>query len=468
MRRVIIVFVMFLAGLWSLSMADVISGSVIDSVSGAGLGMVRVTCTAPACTTFTDTAGNFSLNTTAAVNFQPKQVHSRQLSWNPERGFAWPGSVKNVSIAVRNIQGALMAHFSSEENSTTSRFAVYNLPQGMYVAEVTMEGQRSTFKILNIRGGIESKYFISKFFSTGLSKKAASYVIIFEKAEYKAGSSTGTGSNIEMKLQALGAPAGMRHIAAGTFQMGSATGYSDELPVHTVTISSAFYMDTTDVTQADYFKLIGVNPSAFLGDSLRPVEEVTWNDALLYCNARSKRDGLDTVYSFDSIETAPETGCSSLDSLHTDLFKNGYRLPTEAQWEYACRAGSTTPYFWGNDTSMDSGNDTVGMYSWYYGNSHDSTHRVATKLPNAWGLYDMSGNVWQWCSDWYGAYTDSAEVDPTGPVWGYYPVMRGGSWVFMWGSFDLSGLRHSASRYGIAAGTWYNPRTWYNGFRCVR
>jgi formylglycine-generating enzyme required for sulfatase activity len=264
------------------------------------------------------------------------------------------------------------------------------------------------------------------------------------------------------------APAGMVSIPAGTFQMGQPNPdlgcsgcSSNEQPVHTVTIS-AFYMDATEVTQADYGSRMGVNPSYFTGDSLRPVEQVSWFDAVLYCNARSKRDSLDTVYTFKSITGTPGDNCTALDSLAIDFSKNGYRLPTEAEWEYACRAGTTTDFYWGKNYSPTTTADTAAIDNnaiWWH-NSPDSTGRVGTKLPNAWGLYDMSGNEWEWCNDGYDAayYSSSPSTDPTGPSAGTIRVARGGAWSYI--DRDL----RSAARGGT------NPYRFNNsyGFRCVR
>ncbi|MBN2189148.1 MAG: SUMF1/EgtB/PvdO family nonheme iron enzyme, partial [Chitinispirillaceae bacterium] len=191
---------------------------------------------------------------------------------------------------------------------------------------------------------------------------------------------------------------GMKLISGGTFSMGSMNGYGDEQPVHSVTVSS-FYMDTTEVTQAEYAGLMGTNPSAFssaAGWETRPVENLTWFDAVLYCNARSRSEGRDTVYSYVGINGIAGYGCSGLGSLAMDFAKNGYRLPTEAEWEYACRAGSATDYYWGGSYPPATAADTLAMDNnavWWH-NSNFSTARVGTKLANAFGLYDMSGNVW--------------------------------------------------------------------------
>jgi formylglycine-generating enzyme required for sulfatase activity len=200
----------------------------------------------------------------------------------------------------------------------------------------------------------------------------------------------------------------MKGMPAGTFTMGSDSAVDSAQPAHQVTLS-AFKMSETEVTQEQYLAVMDTNPSYWnTGSARRPVESVSWFNAVLFCNTLSKLSGLDTVY--DTTTWA------------ADFTKSGYRLPTEAQWEYACRAGSTTEYWWGPDTNG------IGARSWWYGNSGGTTHPVATKLPNAYGLYDITGNVCQWCNDWYGAYAAGAATDPTGPATGTIRVVRGGSW----------------------------------------
>jgi len=153
-----------------------------------------------------------------------------------------------------------------------------------------------------------------------------------------------------------------------------------------------------------------------------PVENVTWYDALIYCNARSKRDGLQAVYRFTGVKGKAGDGCAGLENLVIDYSIEGYRLPTEAEWEYACRAGTTTRYYWGEEMDDD--------YAWWEMNSGGRTQRVDAKKPNSWGLYDMCGNVQEWCNDWHGEkyYAESSAHHPKGPPSGIHRILRGGSW----------------------------------------
>jgi formylglycine-generating enzyme required for sulfatase activity len=206
-----------------------------------------------------------------------------------------------------------------------------------------------------------------------------------------------------------------------TFSMGSIDGNSDELPVRTIVFSHDFFIDSTEVTQMQYCAVMELNPSHFNDDSTRPAELMTWFDAVLYCNALSKLRGCDTVYCYTAVDGTPGNDCKNLQNLAVDLSRHGYRLPTEAEWEYSCRANSGENFFWGN--SIDS------EYCWYDVNSGGTTHPVAAVLPNAFGLYDMSGNVWEWCGDWYADYDTIRTLDPVGPSSGSERVIRGGSWM---------------------------------------
>ena len=186
-------------------------------------------------------------------------------------------------------------------------------------------------------------------------------------------------------------------IHPGKFMMGSEKGWPDAKPVHEVTITKPFYMGVYEVTQAQWKAVMGHNPSYFKGDDL-PVEQVSWQDCQRFLAKLKEKLG---------------EGMTC-------------RLPTEAQWEYACRAGSKTEYCFGDDAAK------LGDYAWHAWNSKEKTHPVDRKKPNAWGLYDMHGNVWEWCQDWYdeGYYARSPAKDPKGPASAEYRVLRGGSWHY--------------------------------------
>ena len=218
-------------------------------------------------------------------------------------------------------------------------------------------------------------------------------------------------NSIGMKLQLL---------PAGTFVMGSEAVFEKS---HQVTLTKPFYIGVHEVTQEQYAKVMGKNPSEFKG-SQHPVETVSWADAVRFC---------ETLSSLPKEKAAGRT----------------YRLPTEAEWEFACRAGTTTEYSFGDDESQ------LGEFAWFDDNNEDSPQPVGQKKPNPWGLYDMHGNVYEWCQDWYGNYPSGAVSDPSGLSQGSLRVRRGGCW----GS-SAEGCR-SSSRNGD-----YPPfRIYFLGFR---
>jgi formylglycine-generating enzyme required for sulfatase activity len=208
----------------------------------------------------------------------------------------------------------------------------------------------------------------------------------------------------EPKIKSESSPSGMVLIPAGTFMMGSTQGDMDEKPTHEVTLDP-FYIDILEVTQIEFEKVMDFNPSIFISGTFtggyikpgeageepakfkghhRPVERVTWYEANEYCQTVNKR------------------------------------LPTEAEWEYATRAGSTTKFYWGDKPDVS--------FSWTAKNARSRSHLVGQKKPNALGLYDMSGNVWEWVSDWENSYSEHPKTNPKGPASGTNKVMRGGSW----------------------------------------
>ena len=220
---------------------------------------------------------------------------------------------------------------------------------------------------------------------------------------------------------------------AGTFQMGCSAGESNET-VHSVTLTRDFYICDHEVTQAEFQAVMGSNPSYHWGDESVPVDQVCWNEAIVYCNKRSMAEGRTPCYSIGgNTDPAawgpiPIAGGSNvwLDAVTCNFDANGYRLPTEAEWEYAARAGDTTTdaRTWSGTTAESS----LGSYAWYSENSGSTTRPVKDKQPNAKGLYDMSGNVSEWCWDWYDSYGSGAVTDPTGPSSGSKHVRRGGDY----------------------------------------
>jgi len=215
-------------------------------------------------------------------------------------------------------------------------------------------------------------------------------------------------------------PPNFVRIEGGTFIMGSPSNEpgsrSDEVQ-HTVTVSS-FYMGKYEVTQAEYEAVMGTNPSYFKGSNL-PIETVSWYDAVEFCNKLSQKEGLTPAYTIDKNRSDPNN-TNPNDNVRWlvtwNPSSNGYRLPTEAEWEYACRAGTKTPFYTGKNITSSSAN--------YNG----KTTPVGSFAPNPLGLYDMHGNVYEWCWDWYGDYSSVSQTDPKGAVTGAYRVLRGGSW----------------------------------------
>jgi formylglycine-generating enzyme required for sulfatase activity len=241
----------------------------------------------------------------------------------------------------------------------------------------------------------------------------------------------------------------MVRIPGGTFTMGSPAnepGRDNDEVQHQVTVS-AFSMGNYEVTQQEWREVMGNNPSNFKGDSL-PVEQVSWYEAVEYCNRRSRREGLNPAYTIHGTNVSWNRNA------------NGYRLPTEAEWEYACRAGTSDPFNTGYNISTGQANYN-GNYP-YHNNAKGAyrgkTVSVGSFAANAWGLYDMHGNVWEWCWDWYGNYPSRAQTDPTGPSTGADRVNRGGSW------------NHHARYLRSANRNYSGPSSQYNylGFRLAR
>ncbi len=266
------------------------------------------------------------------------------------------------------------------------------------------------------------------------------------------------------------------YIPAGTFQMGSTAGYDDEKPEHEVTISKGYFMGRHEVTQEEYEKYCSYTG----GEDEKPTEQygvgddypayyVSWYDAVVYCNRRSIAEDLTPCYAIGGETdpskwgedgTVPTSSDSTWNGVTCNWNANGYRLPTEAEWEYAARAGddTTNARTWsGTKTDAD-----LEEYAWYsYEGSDSKTHQVGMLLPNAWGLHDMSGNVVELCWDWYGDYSTESVTNPTGPTGGSsggYRVYRGGGWRNLADGCTVSYRLYSDP----------NDRYDYVGFRLVR
>jgi len=277
----------------------------------------------------------------------------------------------------------------------------------------------------------------------------------------------------------------MVQIPGGSFEMGN-DNYNNERPVHKVTLSS-FYMGKYEVTQEQWEAIMGNNPSRF-NDSpedgevqgKRPVEQVSWYDTLVFCNKLSMKEGLSPAYRisgstdpafwvtlYDNYQSIGNA--ETWDAVEIVAGSNGYRLPTEAQWEYAARGGNGSP---GNYTYSGSNNiDTVAWYGANYGNyggnSDQMTHEVGKKIPNGLGLYDMSGNVWELCWDWYNNYSSEKQTDPMGAAAGHGRVLRGGSWN-NGASYARSSVRSYVEPYDWINSDFPSTGSSYVGFRLIR
>ena len=232
-------------------------------------------------------------------------------------------------------------------------------------------------------------------------------------------------------------------IPAGQFMMGVNEGPIDAKPAHQVKVDG-FLMDQHEITQDVYEGVTGKNPSR-RKNPRNPVEQVTWSAAVKFCNARSTQEGLSPCYNTNTWEC--------------DFSANGYRLPTEAEWEYACRAGSSTRFYFGES------NEELRSFGWFEGNSEAKPHPAGQRKPNAWGLYDMAGNVWEWCNDFYGSkyFRDSPGENPHGPTQGEKRVLRGGAWSSSAG--NCTSWVRNCDEAGVTDVCLTMDS---NGFRCVR
>ena len=285
-------------------------------------------------------------------------------------------------------------------------------------------------------GTYKAAYVKPGLYTLGVEKNrfyAEQYAVIVEN---------GIAFSKTIQLREIPALVELISVPGGSFIMGSDSGDMDMKPGHQVTVSS-FMIGKYEVTQEQYQKVMGSNPSNFARGSeapRRPVEQVSWYDAVAFCNKLSEIEGLQKVYTINGT------------NVRADFSWNGYRLPTEAEWEYAARGGSQSRGY------MYSGSNDAGSVAWYESNSGSTTHAVGMKAPNELGLYDMSGNVWEWCWDWYFSYDLGAQRDPVGASLGDTRVFRGGNW-----RYSVGYLRSTYRDYSRP-----DKRYFYLGFRVLR
>ncbi|MFP4417520.1 MAG: SUMF1/EgtB/PvdO family nonheme iron enzyme [Chitinispirillaceae bacterium] len=457
----------------------------------------------------TNQAGEFTLDATLAVS--PRHMHQtgsglRASIVNGSARVYVPQAGQRVSVKVFNTLGEkLSSHSQVAERGGWSSIALCSSPlaNGLYLVKLQVGTNSCILKTgYNNKVGLYGTNSVRAHNTMSLSKRAAAADVVdtiivradgyaytrYPIEEYEQ-------SGLEIVTQSLNPwqPRGeleydggmVKIVAAGhSFEMGQPdqniweNERSDmEQPVHIVEFTHDFWMDTTEVTQGMYETVMSASYEEYttpefaysVGEQF-PAHCVLWGDAALYCNAKSKQDGLDTVYSYSAIQGVPGNNCS-LQEVVVDFDANGYRLPTEAEWEYACKGGTFTDYYWGDNYSRDYPATEeqiarVSEYAVWSGNSWDmgaendlyGPHAAGLATPNAYGLYEMAGNVYEWCNDYWGEYPSGTVTDPTGPESGNHHCLRGGSW-----GTDASFLR-SANRYSKFPDYPY----FFVGFRIVR
>lgn len=476
-----------------------IKGSNSEPVENAQISLMKH----PELVAYSTNDGTFSLQSGTPVrnHYQSPQnlnltiqnnAHSARLCLQPDNNYS------SITASLHSLDGRLLSKNDMVKKTTLYYFEIPYNHTGICVLKVKLNNTQITYPVVINNNSVSITGTSRVSGNTPSLYTATSNGIDDTLVVYKRGSRTHyipvsytstdeinidlTNSNqwIPEDRSSLTFERNMVKILAKDhdFEMGQPRDdlQADDQPVHTVAFTHDFWLDTTEVTQGEFDNLMkqypkysnGFTSAKGLGKNY-PAYGVFWGDAVLFCNARSKRDGFDTVYSYSSITGSPGSKCE-LENVKSDLTKNGYHLPTEAQWEYACRGGTTTDYYWNKnleDYRSEVPEDEISSFAIWQINSSDmglgspdfGTHEVASKKPNAYGLYDMTGNVSEYCHDWRADYTCDKAVDPSGPEQSEFNTTRGGNW-----GNDVIYLR-SANRTFHGTGDYYY---FYIGFRCAR
>jgi len=304
------------------------------------------------------------------VTLQPKSVETIEIY--PE---SQTGTIQVVVIP--NTANVEIIGDSGEHYTSLGRDTFIDVPTGDYILTTTSDGYKT----------------YTAMFSLSSDETVLEQISMEE------------GSDISDYISKKGIS--MVAVEGGTYQMGYNDGHKDERPIHSVNVGD-FYIGKYEVTRGQWTKIMGV----YLQSPNLPLEEVSWYDAVKFCNRLSELEGFEKCYS------------GSEKSIKCNYSANGYRLPTEAEWEFAARGGNQSNGY------TYSGSNNIEEVSWYKSNSGSKTHSVGSKKPNELGIYDMTGNVWEWCSDWYGDYSSNSQSNPTGSTAGSRRVFRGGGWYY--------------------------------------